>query len=84
MWRGPAWLTVLRDMVCFGLGGWGVIHEALRDKPEVMVLTFFGVLMVAPSVLAAHWLAQSGIGGPSSEPPQPPSASPQPSSGSAG
>jgi len=76
---------VLRDLAAFGIGGWGVIHEALKDKPEVMVLAFFGVLMVAPGMLAAHWLATSGTGGQSSQPPLPPaspSPSPQPSNGS--
>lgn len=79
MWRGPAWLTVLRDVVCLALGGWGVWHEAVQDKPEVLILTFFGGLMVAPGLFAAHWLAQSGIGAPSSPPPAPSSQQPPPS-----
>lgn len=82
MWRriSPV-LTVLRDLASFMIGGWGLIHEALQDKPEAGVLAIFGALLVTPGVLAAHWLTQSGTGAPSSQPPTPPPQSSSPSTG---
>jgi hypothetical protein len=81
VWKGPAWLTVLRDLVCLALGVWGVVHEELSAHPSVEVMGFCGVLMVAPGVLAAWLLGRTGS--PSLPPPSPP-ASPLPSSPSAG
>lgn len=74
-------MTVVRDMVCLGLGGWGVIHEELSGKPSLGVLALYGVLMVAPGALATWWLAQSGTGSPSPLPPPEPSPSPPASNG---
>lgn len=71
MWR--AWLTVGRDVICLGLGIWGVIHEELSPQPDLTRMAFFGVLMVAPGVLAAWWLGRS-TGSPSLGPPSEPSA----------
>lgn len=76
MWRGPAWVTIMRDLVCLGLGVWGVVHEELSGKPNLGVLALYGVLMVAPGALATLWLAQSGTG--SASPPSPPEPSPPP------
>lgn len=81
MWKGPAWLTVTRDLVCLALGVWGVIHEELSPHPSVEVMGLYGVLMVAPGVLAAWLLGRTGP--PSLPPPSPPS-SPSLSSPSAG
>lgn len=84
MWRGPAWLTVLRDLVCLLVGVGGVVWEELSGKADLGRLTFFALLMIAPGVLAAVWLGQSGTAPPSS-PPQPEvSPSPSPSTGSSG
>lgn len=85
--RSPLWsrispaLTVARDLASFGIGGWGLVHQALQPTPNTGVLMVFAGLLVAPGLLAAHWLATSGIGGPSSTPPspQPPSGAQPPS-----
>lgn len=84
MWRGPAWLTVVRDLVCLGVGVWGVIHEELSGHPNLGVLALYGVLMVAPGALATVWLAQSGTASASPAPPAEPSPSPPASSGTSG
>ncbi|MEO5875531.1 MAG: hypothetical protein ABIS86_17075 [Streptosporangiaceae bacterium] len=65
-------MPVVRDVVCLVLGIWGVIHEELSGKANPMVLAIYGIFMVAPGLIAAVWLTQSGTGSPSSEgPPQP-------------
>ena len=48
MWRPTARLLVpLRDLICLGLGVWGVVHEELAATPDLGRLGFFGLLMVA-------------------------------------
>ena len=83
MWSriSPA-LTVARDLASFVIGGWGLVYQAVQDKPDAGVLTIFAALLVTPGVLAARWLATSGTGGQSSPPssqPSPPSPSSPPS-----
>lgn len=82
MWRGPAWMTIVRDLVCLAVGVWGVIHEELSGKADLGRLAFFAVLMVVPGALATVWLAQSGTASPS--PPSPPEPSPSPPASSGG
>ena len=80
MWR--AWLTVGRDVICLGLGIWGVIHEELSPQPDVLRMGFFGVLMIAPAALATWWLGRTTGTSSSPSPSEPPSPSPSlPSSG---
>lgn len=67
VWKGPAWQTVGRDLVSLAVGVWGVLHEELSHSPDLTRMGFFGVLMVAPGVLAAWWLGRTGS--PSSTPP---------------
>lgn len=84
MWRGSTWLVAGRDIICLGLGVWGVIHEELSGKADLGRLAFFAVLMIAPGVLATRWLTmQSGTVGPgsSSDVSVEPSPSSTPSSG---
>lgn len=82
MWRPTARLIVpLRDLICLGVGVWGVVHEELAATPDLGRLGFFGLLMVAPGALAARWLTRSDTASVSSPPPVPPAASSSPSSG---
>lgn len=92
MWRGRGrwsprdWLTVIRDVVCLGLGMFGVINEELSGKADLGRLTFFALLMVAPGALAGLALLQqqSGTGGQSSAPQEPPQPSLPPSAPATG
>ena len=77
MWRGPAWVTVLRDLVLLVLPGTAFIIEALKDKPAVELLVFYMALVSAPGLAGAVFLARHGSGG--TEPPSPPSPPPLPS-----
>lgn len=83
MWRRSAWLTVVRDVLCLGLGVWGVINEELSGHADLSRLAFFGTLMVAPGLLAAAWLGRTTGELPSVSPPPEPS-SPSSSSPSGG
>lgn len=78
MWRGPAWLTVLRDLLCLILGVSGVIYEETSGKPDLSRLVFFALLIVAPGALALAWLGRTGSApsSPPAEEPQPPLSSP--------
>jgi len=67
VWKGPAWLTVGRDVICLTVGVWGVIHEELSRTPDLTRMGFFGVLMISPGLLAAWWLGRTVA--PSSTPP---------------
>jgi hypothetical protein len=76
VWRRSAWLMVLRDVLCLGLGVWGVVTEELSGNADLTRLLFFGVLMISPGLLAAAWLGRT-TGGSSSVSSQPePSQSP--------
>lgn len=77
MWRGPAWVTVVRDLACLVLPGTAFIIEALKDKPAVELLVLYMALVSVPGLAGAVFLARHG---PSAiEPPSPPSAPPLPS-----
>lgn len=81
MWRPTARLLVpLRDLVCLGLGVWGVVTEELKASPDLGRMGFFAVLMLAPGALAARWLTRPDTGGQSSpsllEPASPSSSPP--------
>jgi len=77
LWRGPAWLTVGRDLVCLALGIWGVINEELSRSPDLTRMGFFGMLMIAPAALATWWLGRTDS---ASSPPQPQAPLPLPPS----
>lgn len=81
MWRGPAWVTVVRDLVLLALPSVAFIIEALKDKPSVELLIVYMTLAASPGLLGAVTMARGGRGGiePPSSPPQPP-LSPPPSS----
>jgi hypothetical protein len=78
VWKGPAWLTVGRDLVCLVLGVWGVIREELSRTPDLTRMGFFALLIVAPAVLATWWLGRTGSPSSSPRPPEP--SPPAPSS----
>lgn len=85
MWRPTARLLVpLRDVICLGLGVWGVVHEELAATPDLGRLGFFGLLMVAPGALAARWLTRPDTESPSSGQPPEPSSPASSSSGGGG
>jgi hypothetical protein len=78
VWRRSPWLTVVRDVLCLGLGVWGVIREEVGGHPDLTRLLFFAALMVSPGLIAAAWLGRTGarsISSPS-EPSSPPSSLP--------
>lgn len=76
MWTGPAWLRVVRDVVCMVIGAGGMVWQLASGKPDLAVLGFLAVLMYAPGVLAGRSLTQPGTGGQSSQsPPSSPSHS---------
>lgn len=76
MWKTA--VVVIRDVVCLGIGAWGVVHEELSPHPDLTRMLFFAALATSPGLLAAIWLWR--IGSPSSPPPSersaPPSRSP--------
>lgn len=81
MWKPSAALIVpVRDLICLGLGVWGVVTEELKPAPDLGRMGFFALLMLAPGALAARWLTKPDTGGQSSlsplEPPSPSSSSP--------
>ncbi|MFD0902322.1 hypothetical protein [Actinomadura sediminis] len=82
MWRGPAWVTVVRDLACLVLPGTAFIIEALKDKPSVELLVIYMALVSMPGLAGAVALARHGPGtGPPSSPPPPlPPSSPSSSS----
>lgn len=88
MWRGPAWVTVVRDLACLVLPGIAFLFEALKDKPSVELLVLYMALVSVPGLAGAVFLARHGPPGPGgTEPPQlpsppPPSSSQPPSSSS--
>lgn len=77
MWKGPAWLTVLRDMACLPVGAWGVIHEELKLHPNAGLIIVYFVAMISPGVLGALLLGRTGML--FSQPPSQPSLSSPPS-----
>ena len=66
MWTGPAWLRVVRDVLCMVIGAGGMVWQLAGGKPDVVVLGFLAVLMYAPGLLVARSLTQPGTGGESS------------------
>lgn len=85
MWRGPAWVTVVRDLACLLLPGVGFVIEALKDKPSVELLLLYMALVSVPGLAGAMFLARHGTGNGGTEPaqsssPQPPSSPKPPSS----
>lgn len=87
MWRGPAWVTVVRDLVCLVLPGIAFLVEALKDKPSVELLVLYMALVSVPGLagavfLARHGPAPGGTEPPPSPSPPPPSSSQPPSSSS--
>ncbi len=79
MWRGPAWVTVLRDVLLLVLPGAAFIWEAVKDKPSAELLIIYMALLAFPGLAGAIFLArhggmEGGLGG--IEPPSPPSAPP--------
>lgn len=84
LWRGPAWVTVLRDVLMLVLPSGAFVWEVLKDKPSVELLILFMALLSFPGLAGVLTLARNGHGGiepPSSEPPSLP-PSPQPPSSS--
>jgi hypothetical protein len=69
VWVGPAWLTVLRDLVCLGVGAFLVIFGALTGADIIVFMVGTG-LMGGPVVMSALWLGRAPT-----ESPSPPSAS---------
>lgn len=86
MWRGPAWVTVVRDLACLVLPGVAFIIEALKDKPSIELLVLYMALVSVPGLAGAVFLARHGPAPGAIEPPRPPSPelppSPQPPSSS--
>lgn len=86
MWRGPAWLTILRDLACLVLPGIAFLAEAFKDKPSVELLVIYMGLLSFPGLAGAVTLARHGPGGtapPSPPPVSPPSSSPSSTSSTA-
>lgn len=83
MWRGPEWLIYIRDLVCLGLGGVLLWHEAMSVEPALERLMVFIALMTTPGAFAAVAVSRSSIGGSSSVSPSAssPSASSSPPPG---
>ena len=79
MWRGPAWVTVLRDVVLLVLPGAAFIIEALKKQPDVGLLVLYMALVSAPGLAGAVFLARNGPGPGGIEPPSSPPAPPLPS-----
>lgn len=78
MWRGPAWLTITRDVTFLVIGAAGVVWQGfVVPKPSAVLIGVFALVMAGPGIFATVWLAQSGTGSPSPPPPLPP---PSPSS----
>jgi hypothetical protein len=86
VWKGPAWLTVLRDLVCLVAGVLGLAHEELSPHPNLQIMAFFGLLMTAPSLLGAWLLGRTGtlFSAPPSPPPSLSPSSPSPTTPGAG
>lgn len=82
LWRGPAWLTIVRDLVCLVLPGIAFIIEALKDKPSVELLVLYMALVSVPGVAGVAFLARHGGTEPPSPPPAAPLSSPPPPSSS--
>lgn len=78
MWRGPAWVTVVRDLACLVLPGIAFIIEALKAKPSVELLVLYMALVSVPGLAGAVFLARHGPAPGAIEPP--PSPSPPPGS----
>lgn len=85
MWRGPAWLTMTRDVVFLLLGAAGVIWQGfVVPRPSAALIGVFALIMAGPGIMAAVWLAQSATAAPSPPPPPPPSPSPSSSASPSG
>lgn len=74
MWRGPAWLTIVRDVACLVLPGVAFMVEVFKEKPSVELLIVYMGLVAVPGLAGAVTLARHGGGG--TEPPPSPSAPP--------
>lgn len=81
MWKGPAWLTMARDVFSYALGAFLLLYEALWAKTvSTPVLVAAAALMGLPGILGGTSLGRGG-----SEPSPPPpleSEPPSPSSSS--
>lgn len=76
MWKGPAWLTMARDVMSYLLGAFLLLYEALWAKaPDTSVLVAATALMGLPGILGGTWLTRGG-----SEPSPPQSLEPEPPS----
>lgn len=82
MWRGPAWLTVTRDVLCMVLGFGGAATEIWGGNPDLARLGVYVGLILGPGALATDRLGRTespSVTPPSSSPsesssPTPPSA----------
>lgn len=78
MWKGPAWATVLRDLLLLAIGSFGILHEELTGQASIPLLVVYTTLMGVPGAAATLWLGRTGS--PSSSPPVDPSPPASPSS----
>lgn len=61
MWKGPAWLTMARDVMSYALGAFLLLYEALWAKPvSTPVLVAATALMGLPGILGGTWLTRGG------------------------
>lgn len=84
MWRGPAWVTVLRDVLLLVLPSGAFAWEAMKDKPSPELLIVYMALLACPWIASVVFLARHSPGGieppsqtslPPPPPVQPPSSS---------
>lgn len=82
LWRGPAWLTVVRDVLFLLIGSAGVVWQGfVVPRPSVPLIGVFALMMAGPGIFAAWWMIGQGgqpfgTGSPSLPPQQPPSQPP--------
>jgi hypothetical protein len=81
VWKGPAWLTMARDITSYALGAFLLLYEALWAKAvSTPVLVAATALMGLPGILGGTWLGRGGSE--QSPPPALESEPPSPSSSS--
>lgn len=78
MWRGPAWLTVVRDVLCIALGTVGAVREIWGGTPDLALMAFYGGLILGPGALATDRLGRTGSQSQPSATDSPPSSSSPP------
>jgi hypothetical protein len=61
-------LAVVRDLLSFGLGAWGVIYEELTGRTSIPLLVLYATLLGVPGAAGAMWLLR--IDGQPSPPPE--------------